>query len=904
MDESKDNKLVKRDYLHIIRRTLFFIIPFSILYILFFNYLLNINKTNSINLILKDTEQISTKVSLLVDYFQKEIKEELLVIKESNEFNDYLMNPNEEYTEHLNQLFYRLAKTKQNFAQIRFLDKDGFEKARVNNNYGKVEIVANDKLQYKGDRYYFQQTKNLLDGEYYFSPLDLNVENGEIEKPYNPLFRVLTPIYKNNEFFGTLVINYYASEILDIIKENATIDQTPFINSYLVNNEGYYLFNEDENITFSFMFDDYDYNIKDIIPNFEKEKDLNKPHIDNETVYFISHISSQENNEALTFYLIQIFNINDLPIMDNLIFFNLTLLQLFILILINCLSFFVNKFIFTINKDKEQLALTSLIANNTNDGIVITDKKTNIIFVNKAYEKITGYTKNEILGKKTSFFKSGLHQNNFYKKMWDSINTNNYWIGELWDKKKNGLLFPKLLKIYAFENKYTSSIQKYVGIFSDLTKEKETEKNLRKIKNYNFETNLPNQNLLFKLIDTQIKKNDKKVFGIFCFSIINLETVTLNKDKNELSNVITKFIKDIQQLINEKDLLAQLSKNTFVLGIISINDKEKIKSFVINFFKTINKKSFYKDYVDIFFNIKGGVSIYPEDGENAIELLNSSKMALESAKDQNKNLVFSSQHVREYIKKQYLMSLYLKDAISNNELFVTYQPQVDSINNKVVGAEALIRWNNPTLGLVSPYIFIPIAEKNGFILDIGYWIIEKVFKDFKKIKDILPENFKFAINISPFQFNDENIIDKILELSKKYDINLSNFELEITENVLVSDIKNVNTKLVEFKNLGLDIAIDDFGTGFSSLSYLQKLLIDKIKIDRSFIKDYPQNDSGSIAKIIVKIATELNLDLITEGVETLDQLNYMKALGCGNIQGYYFSKPLELNEFIEYINKF
>jgi PAS domain S-box-containing protein len=904
MTQNTVNKLTKKDFVIIIKKTLFFVVPFTVLYIIFFNYLFSIEKTNAINLLIKDTEQVATKIDILVDYFQSEITQDLLIIKESNEFRAYLNDPSDSTKEDVNQLFYRLSKSKPNFAQIRFLDKDGYEQVRVNNNNGTIEIVSDEKLQYKGDRYYVINTTKLNDGEYYFSPLDLNIENGEIEIPYKPLFRITTPIYKDNQYFGSIIINHLASNILDIINENVARKKTPFIEDYLVNEDGYYLYHEDENKLFSYMFDDHNYNIKDLIPNFDTEKDLNKPFVDDHFLYSISNISSENNEKALSFYLIQTYDINDLDIMKNLLIFNLNIFELLMLIFADFVAFSFVVFFVHRNKDKEQIALTSLIANNTNDGIVITDKKTNIIFVNRAYEKITGYNKDEIIGKKTSFFKSGLHQNSFYKKMWASLNKNNYWLGELWDKKKNGLLYPKQLKIYAFENKYTNSVQKYVGIFSDLTKEKESETSLRKIKNYNFETNLPNQNLLFKLIKTQINKHDTKMFGIFCFSIVNFDVVTLNKEKQEISKIITQFIKDIQKLIDKKDFLAQISRDTFVVGILSYDTKDEINNFITNFFHKINEKRFYHNYVDIFFNIKGGASIYPEDGQNADDLLISSKMALESAKDQNKSLVFSSAKVRDNIKKQYLMSLYLKDAIINNELFVTYQPQVDSINKQIIGAEALIRWNNPTLGLISPYLFIPIAEKNGFIIDIGYWIIEEVFKEYNEIKDSLPSNFKLSINISPIQFNDDNIIDKIIELSKQYNIDLSHFELEITENVLVSDIDNVNSKLTKFKDLGLSIAMDDFGTGFSSLSYLQNLLIDKIKIDRSFIKDYPENDTGTVAKIIVEIAKELELKLITEGVETKEQLNYMNSIGCCSIQGYYYSKPLLISQLKEYINKF
>ena len=243
----------------------------------------------------------------------------------------------------------------------------------------------------------------------------------------------------------------------------------------------------------------------------------------------------------------------------------------------------------------------------------------------------------------------------------------------------------------------------------------------------------------------------------------------------------------------------------------------------------------------------------------------------------------------------------LLNSIANNELSVNYQPQINSENKKIIGIEALIRWNNEELGSVSPYIFIPIAEQSGFIINIGYWIIEKVFYDYNKIIDLLPIDFKISINISPIQFSDNMLISKIIDLANKYLIDLSKFEIEITENIFLKDKKLINDKIESFKKLGFSIAIDDFGTGFSSLSYLKDLNIDRIKIDRSFIYEYPQKDNGTIAKIIINICKDLNLKVITEGVETEVQVNYIKSLGCKYIQGYYYSKPLTLENLIKFI---
>jgi EAL domain-containing protein (putative c-di-GMP-specific phosphodiesterase class I) len=216
----------------------------------------------------------------------------------------------------------------------------------------------------------------------------------------------------------------------------------------------------------------------------------------------------------------------------------------------------------------------------------------------------------------------------------------------------------------------------------------------------------------------------------------------------------------------------------------------------------------------------------------------------------------------------------------------------------------LIRWNNKVLGNVSPVVFIPLAEQSGEIITVGYWLIERVFQDYMSMKEKLNADFRISINISPVQFKDSELLPKFKELGEKYQVNFKNFEIEITEGVLVSDVNLINEKLNQFKELGMTIAIDDFGTGFSSLSYLKNLNVDKLKIDRSFIKDYPDKDNGDLAQVITNIAIKLKLKVITEGAETEDQIKYLASIGCNLIQGYYYSPPLPKKDFYEYITKY
>ncbi|MGD1822256.1 MAG: EAL domain-containing protein [Pleomorphochaeta sp.] len=898
--------LHKKDLIRIIKISLLFIIPFSLISISLYNYTFKIQKENTINLIVEETEERANTISSIVSYIKKNVVVDLLVVKKAQEFNDFLDNPNVENIEKANQLFYRIALNKNEFDQIRYIDKNGYEALRVNNTVSGVDIVDSQSLQYKGDRYYFQEAKKLEKDNIYFSKLDLNIENNKVVEPYLPIIRVVSPIYnENNEFNGILIINYKAQVILDLCDEQINKLSHDFVSMSLVNEEGYYLYNKDIEKSFSFMFDDKDYNLnKDsLLFNINKESGI-KYYEEEDKIFSIVQLDKFKDIEVDTidhWYLVSSFIIDDIPIVKESFIFNMNKNQLIFILLVQIFIVALVIIFYLRNKDKEQISLISKISDVTNDSIVITDNNFNIIYVNKAYKNMMGFEEHELIGKKINSFKSGMHPKEFYSNIINSLSTLDYWEGEIWNKKKDGLLFPKLLKIYETQKKYSNTADKYIAIYSDIERIEEQVHNYDLVDNFDKLTKLPNERLLIKLVNN-ILETKINVFGLFCFSIINYNQIFINTSEKNKNEILNQYLNELRIYLRKDDIFAQISKDSFVIGLSSFNNLNQIKKYIQNFFEYNNKKTINIDN-PIIIDIRGGVSIYPKDNLSAKGLLQSANMALTEAIEKNDYYCFFNREIKEKIEEKSLMSVLLRKSIDNEELNMKYQPQVKISGNKVVGIEALLRWNNPTLGVVSPFFFIPIAEKSGFIIDLGYWVIEKVFSDYKYIKDILPPSFKISINISPLQFSDKNLTTKIIELANKYNVDLSKFEIEITESIILSDFKKINEKLDEFKQLGISIAIDDFGTGFSSLSYLRNLKIDKIKIDRSFIKDYPTKDSGIIAKIIVNMASVLNLQVITEGVETEEQLNYISSIKCELVQGYYYSKPLTINNFIEYFNK-
>ncbi|MGD6731714.1 MAG: bifunctional diguanylate cyclase/phosphodiesterase [Pleomorphochaeta sp.] len=913
-DKIKFNKIKvnKSDYKAILKISLLIIIPTIIIYVAVISFITKTQIETNIKLIVAEQEQRANTINFIIKDIYNESVKDLLIIKNSDEMSSFLNNPNEFTKTEVEQMFYRFASTKKNFDQIRILNLSGKEIVRINNSSSSPVIVDSEELQDKSDNDYFIKAVNLPINNYYISDMDLNSENGVIEIPHKPIVRFATPLFNDDgKLQGVLIINYLGLDFIHILDEQFKDIEYDFIYHCLVNRDGYYLNNEDESKTFSFMYEDKEqFSFFETHPDLEEEFTTNDHGSvqKNDIVYFYKKIIPtidilSENNEQHFWIFISKFNVSSLPILNEQLLFYLSAVDIAVLLILCVLIGYIVSVVYFRNKDREQLTLTTKIAENTNDAILITESDTKIIFVNKSFEEITGYTADEVIGLKTNYFKSGLHSPSFYSQMWDDIQNKGHWSGEVWDRKKDGLFYPKLLNIYSIKTKYSDKVDKYIGIYSDLTRIKETEANLNKLKNYNIETDLPNETLLKKLVDLSVMNNHNKPFGLFSFSVMNFNEVTFSSFGVEPNIILNDFINDIHTLISKEDFVAQISKNTFAIGLISYNSKKEVKSFCDKFFE-LNRKFSQKMNNNFFFEIKAGVSIYPDDDITSEGLLKSANIALEAVKESKTlKVLFSSPKIKEKVSKELKMNLLLRKAIENNELDVNYQPQVDSINGKIKGAEALMRWNSKELGSVSPFFFIPVAEKNGYIIEIGYWLIERVFDDYNKIKDKLPSNFKISINVSTIQFQDPDLVDKFVSLSEKYNVNLENFEIEITESVLVSNVEIVNEQFQKFKKLGLSIALDDFGTGFSSLSYLKNLDIDKLKIDRTFIKDYPTLDNGGIAKLIVNIANEFNLTVITEGAENKEQVDYLKSVGCTFIQGYYFSKPLCFVDFDNYIDK-
>lgn len=906
--KKKKLKIEKKDFSNILKRYMIVIIPVILIFFMLSNYVANLQIDKVKEIVLGEQKQSINTINYIINTKFEELKDDLFIIKNSDEMTRYVENSSLDNLLEAEQLIYRIASRKKNFCKVRFIDSNGHEIMKIVNREEKTIIQSEINMESQLDSKYYEEMGRLAEGDIYVSEMDLDTEKGKIEVPNKPVIRIATPIYYKGNYKGFIIINYFGSEILEIFNENFENSDFSFVEHVLVNKEGYYLYNNNIGKTFGFIFEDRkDYNMNIGYKELwdEMKESLSGEYELDEYIYYYRKIHPLEylkNDKNYEWSIVTRFNMNNLPLMDQFILCGMKLSDILILLGI-CLLVLASIIIYYYkNKDEERLNMISMIVENISDATIITDKDTNIIFANKAFENTTGYDRNEIIGRKTNHLKSGLQSAKFYKKMWNDIDNEGYWTGELWDRKKDGMLYPKKLSILEMNNK--NGEYRYLGIFNDLTQNSIEDNTVNKLKNYSLDTNFPSDKLLSDLFISSTHKTDKKI-AVISFSVLNYNDLILRYG-SIIDDKITDFINYMQKKnSSEKSgekFIAKLSKNVFLIGISNIKNVDEVNLYVEKFFSRvdyINKKN-----DEIYFDVKAGISIFPRDGSTSEAIINNANLALEfSLMNSEIRYACYDSIVKENLDRELKIKSLLRKAIEKEELSLNYQPQLDLRNSELIGAEALLRWKCEELGSVSPSEFISLAEDIGIIKELGYWVIEKVFSDYHVLKEIVNDNFRISINLSSTQFNDENLIAIFKKFAGKYDMDLSRIEIELTESVFVKDVNMVNEKMKKFKNLGMTIAIDDFGTGFSSFSYLKQLSIDKIKIDRLFIKDYPNNDDGVIANVMTDMSSKLDMKIIAEGVDSLEQLKYLESINCFEIQGFIYSEPLVLDDLIKYIDE-
>ncbi len=565
-----------------------------------------------------------------------------------------------------------------------------------------------------------------------------------------------------------------------------------------------------------------------------------------------------------------------------------------------------------------QLMLASQVMRSTSEAVVITDADNYVVDVNEAYCDITGYNREEVLGENPSLVRSGLHDEAFYQIMWQTLAKQGCWKGEIWDRRKNGEVFPKWLAINAVKNEQ-GKLTHYVGVFSDISELKSKEAELQALAHFDPLTRLPNRVLCKELVEQQLfnaRRSRHKVALLFIdldhFKHVN-DSLGHAAGDELLVEVAQRLERSLLQTGTacanasvSGHTIARLGGDEFIVAIDNLKAVDGLGDLVERMQQAIREPMLIQQKT-VHVDSSIGIAIYPDDGQSYGKLSRHADTAMYRAKEGGRNrFVFFTEEMNRQAHQRLEMEIELRRSLEAGHFEVYYQPKISTASTEVYGMEALVRWNHPELGVVSPLDFIQIAEDTGLIIPLGEWILQQACHYCVNLNRKISTAIQVAVNISARQFADPQLVDKVTCALAESGLAASQLELEVTESMVIGDIDDAIKTINQIRALGVKIAVDDFGTGYSSLSYLKRLPIDTLKIDRSFVRpldDPAALDDRVIVEAIIRMGQQLRMQIVAEGVETSTQDLVLCRLGCDLLQGYLYSRPLSAGDFTEYLAK-
>ncbi|WP_114416733.1 putative bifunctional diguanylate cyclase/phosphodiesterase [Marinospirillum perlucidum] len=535
--------------------------------------------------------------------------------------------------------------------------------------------------------------------------------------------------------------------------------------------------------------------------------------------------------------------------------------------------------------------LLKQVFDHTHDGVTITDPEGNIIAVNRTFTQVTGYTEEEVLGENPRILSSGYHDRDFYENYWQTLLRDGIWQGEIWNRRKDGEIYLEWLTAKAVKDS-DGEITHYVAIFTDITEHRRQEARLEHATEHDRLTGLPNTANTLRELSRQVPNLQRH----WCFALIDIDNFRLVNASygfavgDQLLGSLARRLKEASQ-----GLVARHSADVFICTFpLNPHDDEKDRrEQLANIRQHLGRPFSIKGKL-MEFSFTMGTSIWKDASLAVNELLQQSELALHAAKARGAG---QTRHYSEDLKENnnpLVLLQGLREALSNNQLSLNFQPLVASGSQRIHALEVLLRWDHPTLGRIPPDQFIPLAERHGLMEPLGQWILEQSLKQYSawQDKEIAPS--RIAVNVSPLEFQAENFVENVQSLLGKYQLNPEVLELELTEGVFVQRDKETLDRLDQLSSVGVHLAIDDFGTGYSSLAYLKHLPVNQLKLDRAFIRSLPANEADrAIVESTLALCRGLKMTVVAEGVEEAEQADYLARKGCDLLQGYYFSKPIE-----------
>ena len=541
----------------------------------------------------------------------------------------------------------------------------------------------------------------------------------------------------------------------------------------------------------------------------------------------------------------------------------------------------------------KRLHQAKIAFDSASEGIIILDINACITGVNKGFVDITGYSEDDVLGTTPIILDANNH------KIWKELSQEGKWHGEVENKRKNGESYQVWINVTAVKNE-DGFIINYVIVFEDITESKRSQSQLHALVNHDPLTGLPNRRLFNELLDQAIKIAERDNYQVAVL-FIDLDRFKAINDSlgHQVGDKLLREVSDrISRCLRKNDVLARLGGDEFIVMLDNIYQQEQAELIAKMIIHSLQVE-FNINNSEIFSTASIGISIFPQDGSDVDSTIKAADMAMYQIKNKGKNnYCFYSAELSKTVVERFIVESQLRRALERNQFEVYYQPQVSLINGDIIGAEALIRWHHPELGIVSPAKFIPVAEETGLIVPIGEWVLRQAALQAKEwIKVGQPMQW-IAVNVSGIQIMRSNFADTVYGVLIETNCPANMLELEITESTVMQNTEYVIDTLNRIKQLGVRLAIDDFGTGYSSLSNLKRLPLDKIKIDQSFVRGLPDDlDDAGITNAIYAMAKSLGFSVIAEGVETTAHADFLKNMGCEEAQGYLYSKPITTTDF-------
>lgn len=565
--------------------------------------------------------------------------------------------------------------------------------------------------------------------------------------------------------------------------------------------------------------------------------------------------------------------------------------------------------VFDVSRQKRAeagLRLYAQVFDHTGEGILITDRDNRIVEVNAAFERITGYRADQLLGRKPAMLKSGLHDDAFYAAMWAELNTRGFWKGELYDRTADGGVIP-LLQSIAVVRDGTGQVSHYVAIVSDISHLKETQSRLDFLAHHDVLTGLPNRLLFNDRLEQAVvhARRDATTCALLFIDLDRFKYINDSLGHHIGDLVLVEVARRLSALVRRSDTVARLGGDEFVVLLERIGDARDAYHLAGKIVSTMTLP-FELEGRELHLGCSVGYALFPEDGQDAVHLLKNADAAMYRAKDSGREGVarFSSD-LSDQVDERLSLENALRVALRQRQFVLHYQPIVDLERGRAIAAEALLRWPGAPAGVAGPGQFIPLLEETRLILPLGRWVLREALRQYRAWRDAGLELDYISVNVCAAQLATQDFTGVVLSLLAEHSVDGQRLQLELTENALMRDVERSRTLLRALRERGVRIAIDDFGTGYSSLAYLKQLPIDHLKIDRSFVRDLPDDaNDAAIAAAIVGLASTLGLDTIAEGIESASQERFLRALGCLRVQGFRYAPALADDAFQAYCQNF